>query len=82
MDPSSTSYISHVDGVIRFSQNIASASWAIFTPFHTLVLSNGMCIGYATNNQAKYDAMIGFLVGALTHRIHLHVHLDSLLLFI
>ena len=40
-----------------------------------------MCIGYAINNQAEYDAVIGFLVDALAHRIlHLHVHLDSLLL--
>ena len=48
---------------------------------HTLVLSNGVCIGTATNNQAEYDAVRGLLADALFHRIlHLHVRLDSLLL--
>lgn len=46
-----------------------------------LVLSNGVCIGSATNNQVEYDAMIGLLVDSLVHRIlHLHVCLDSFLL--
>ena len=40
-----------------------------------------MCIGSSTNNQAEYDASIVFLVDALVHHIlHLHVHLDYLLL--
>jgi len=46
-----------------------------------LFLSNGVRIGSITNNQVEYDAMIGLLINALTHRIfHLHDHLDSLLL--
>jgi len=82
MNPSSTLYISHVEGVSHFSQNLALATWAIFTALHMLVLSNGTCIGYDTNNQAEYDAVIGLLLNALSHRIlHLHVLLDSLLLF-
>lgn len=81
MDPSSTLYIGHANSASRFSQNLALAASAILTPLHTLVLSNGVCIGYATNNQVEYDAMIGLLVDALAHHIlHLHVHLDSLLL--
>lgn len=73
MDPSS-------DGASRFSQNLALAAWAIFTPLHTLVLLNDVCIGFATNNLVEYDAVIGLLVDALAHHIlHLHVHLDSLL---
>jgi len=40
-----------------------------------------MCIGSATNNQAEYDVVIGFLVDALAHCfLHIHVLLDSLLL--
>ena len=81
MDPLSTPYISYVDGAHRYSWNLASGGWAIFTPLHSLVLSNGVCIGTATNNQAEYDAVRGLLVDALSHRIlYLHVHLDSLLL--
>ena len=81
MDPSSTLYIGHVNDASCFSRNLASAGWAIFTPLHALVLSNGVYIGTATNNQAEYDAVRGLLVDALFHRIlHLHVRLDSLLL--
>ena len=81
MDPSSILYIDYVDGASHFSWNLASTTWAIFTPLHSLVLSNGICIGSATNNQEKYDAVIGFLVDSLDHRIlHIHVRLDSLLL--
>ena len=81
MDPSSTSYIGYVNGASCYSRNLALAAWAIFTPIYSLILSNGICIGSATNNQAEYDAVIGFLVDALDHRIlHIHVRLDSLLL--
>ena len=52
-----TPYIGYVDGASRYSRNLASAGWAIFTPLHSLFLSNGVCIGTATNNQAEYDAV-------------------------
>ena len=72
-------YIGYANGASRYSRNLASAGWAIFTPLHSLVLSNGVCIGTATNNQAEYDAVRGLLADALSHRIlHLHVRLDSL----
>ena len=80
-DLPSPPYIGYADGASRYSRNLASAGWAIFTPLHTLVLSNAVCIGTATNNQAKYDVVCGLLVNALSHRIlRLHFHLDSLLL--
>ena len=82
MDLPSTPYISYADGANRYSQNLALAGWAIFTPFHSFVLLNGVCIGIATNNQVEYDAVWGLLVDALSHRIlHLHVRLDSIILF-
>jgi len=81
MDPSSTLYISYVDSVSHFSGNLSLEAWAIFTTFHTLAHANNVCIGSSTNNQAEYDAVIGLIVNSLSHRIlHLHVHLDSLLL--
>ena len=81
MDLPSTPHIDYVDGTGRYSQNLASAGWAIFTPLHALVLSNGVCIGTTTNNQPEYDAVRGLLADALSHRVlHLHVRLDSLLL--
>lgn len=81
MDPSSTTCIIYADGVSHFSRNLASSTSTIFTPSHTLVHSNGVCIGSTINNHVEYDAMIGFLIDSLAHRIlHIHVHLDSLLL--
>ena len=81
MDLLSTPYIGFADGASHYSKNLASTRWAIFTPLHSLVLLNGACIGISTNNQAKYDAVRGLLVDSISHRIlHLHVHLDSLLL--
>ena len=78
---SSTHYIGYADGASRYSQNLALATLAIFTPLHTVVLSNGVCIGNATNNQVEYDAVRGLLADSISHRIlHLHVRLDSLLL--
>ena len=80
-DLPSPPFIGYADGASRYSRNLASAGWTIFTPLHTLVLPNGVCIGTATNNQAEYDAVRGLLADALFHCIlHLHVHLDSLLL--
>ena len=80
-DLPSPPYIGYADGASRYSRNLALAGWAIFTPLHALVLSNGVCIGTATNNQTEYDAVRGLLADVLFHRIlHLHVHLDSLLL--
>ena len=81
MDLPSTPYIGYADGASLYSWNLASAGWAIFTPFHSLVLSNDVCIGTATNNQAEYDAVRGLLADALSHRIcHLHVFLYFMLL--
>ena len=80
-DLPSPPFIGYADGASRYSRNLALAGWAIFTPLYALVLSNGVCIGFATNNQAEYDAVRGLLADALFHRIlHLHVRLDSLLL--
>ena len=81
MDPSSTTCIVYANDASHFSRNLASAASTIFTPSHMLVHSNGVCIGSTTNNQAEYDAVIGFLVNSISHCIfHLHVRLYSLLL--
>jgi len=41
----------------------------------------GVCVGAATNNQAKENVVIGLLVNALQCNIHhIRVHLDSQLL--
>jgi ribonuclease HI len=78
MNPFSYFYIGYANGASHYSRNLASTTWALFTPVHSLVHSSGISIGPATNNQVEYDAMIDLLVDVLDHRIcHLHVCLDS-----
>ena len=71
-------YLGFVDAVSRWTQNLASSTWAIYTPSHTLVHFAHICIGPATNNQAEYDVVIVLLRNATHYHIpHLCVHLDS-----
>jgi ribonuclease HI len=65
-------------GNSRWTQNFASAAWALYTPSHEILHSSGICLGPATNNQAEYTMIIGLLADAQRHHIcHLSVFLDS-----
>jgi hypothetical protein len=70
MDPLSYFYIGYDDGETHYMWNLVSTSWAIFTPLHTLVDYSGICVGFVTNNQAKYDVVIGLLVNALMYHVY------------
>jgi hypothetical protein len=85
MDPSAYFFIGYVDGVSYYSQNLASTTWDLFTPSHSLIHSNYLCIIPATNNQDEYDDFIGFLFDAIEHHIrylhvclYLHLHIMQL----
>ena len=65
MDPTSYQYIGFVDGACRWSPNLASAAWVIYSPSHELIHIDGICMGTATNNQAEYDGVNGLLSAAL-----------------
>ena len=52
------------DGACRHTLNLASAAWALYSPAYDLVSSGAICIGPATNNIAKYQAVIGILTEA------------------
>ena len=81
MDPTSDRYIGFVDGASRWSPNLTSVAWAIYSPSHELIHIDGICMGIATNNQDEYDGVNGLLVAALQLGIcHLDVFLDSQLL--
>ena len=81
MDPLPLCYVGFADGASRWSPNLASAAWVIYSPLHELVHIDGMCLGVATNNQAEYDDVTGLLAAALQMSIrHLNVFLDSQLL--
>jgi ribonuclease HI len=78
MPPPSAYHIGYADGASRWTQNLASAAWALYSPSHELLHSSGICLGSTTNNQAKYTVIIGLLVDANHHRIcHLSILLDS-----
>ena len=78
MPPPSAYHIGYVDRASRWTQNLASASWALYSPSHDLLHTSGIYLGLATNNQAKYTIVIGLLIEANHHHIrHLHILLDS-----
>jgi ribonuclease HI len=69
-------FIGFVDGSGRHTWTLASAAWVIFTPQGQLLSSGGICLGDATNNVAKYNAVLELLRDALSHGIsHLWVYL-------
>ena len=81
MDPLPPCYIGFADGASRWSPNLASAAWVLYSPSNELIHLDGICIRVATNKQAEYDAVTGLLTAALQMGIcHLHVFLDSQLL--
>ena len=70
-----------VDGASRWSLNLASVAWVIYSPSYELIHINGICMGIATNNQVECDGVNGLLAAALQLGIHhLDVFLDSQLL--
>ena len=78
MLPSPTYHIGYVDGASRWTQNLASAAWALYTPSHEILHSSSICLGSTTNNQAEYTTVIGLLADAQHHHIrHLSIFLDS-----
>jgi ribonuclease HI len=78
MLPPPAYHIGYADGASRWTQNLASTAWALYTPSHELLHSSDICLGPTTNNQAKYTTVIGLLADAERHHIrHLSVCFDS-----
>jgi ribonuclease HI len=78
MTPPPAYHIGYADGAIRWTQNLASAAWALYTPSHEMLHTRGICLGPATNNQDEYNAVIILLTDAHHHHIHhLSIFLDS-----
>jgi ribonuclease HI len=71
-------HIGYADGASRWTQNLSSATWALYTPSHDMLHSSGICLGSETNNQSEYTTVIGLLADAQHHDIrHLSIFLDS-----
>jgi hypothetical protein len=69
MHVSSLPYIGFANGASRGTQNLASATWAIYAPTNKLIILQGVCLGRATNNITKYSAVIELLTDAISLRI-------------
>ena len=66
------------DGACHHTLNLASAAWVLCSPAYDLVSSGAVCIGPATNNIAKYRAVIGLLTEVASQHVHnLVVLMDS-----
>jgi ribonuclease HI len=71
-------YLGFVDGAIRHTQNLASATWVIYSPKGQLVSSGGICLDPSTNNLAEYSVIIEILCDSISHGVlYLEVLIDS-----
>ena len=52
------------DGDCCDTLNLTLATWVLYSPVEYLVSSEVVCIGPATNNIVKYEAVIGLLTEA------------------
>ena len=71
-------YLGYTDGMNRTSRRAASAAWVIFNPSNEFVDARGIFLGHATNNLAKYEAVIALMTNASTLGVlSLVIRLDS-----
>ena len=81
MEHTSYRYMGFANGASRWSLNLASAAWVIYSPLHELIHIDGISVGITNNNQEEYDGVNGLLATALQLGIHhFDVFLDSQLL--
>ena len=77
-----TSFIGFATGDHRYTLNLASTTWVLYSPTSEMLNSGGVLLGPSTNNLAKYQAMIGLLMEALDNDARkTRVYLDSELVF-
>jgi ribonuclease HI len=66
MSESSLPHIGFADGASHSTQNLSSATWAIYAPTNELITLRGVCLGHATNNIAEYSVVIELLIDAIS----------------
>ena len=67
-----------VDGASRYTRNLASIAWVIYSPTNELLSLGRIYLGHATNNVAEYCVVIRLLTEAISSSItQLIVNLDS-----
>ena len=73
-----TTFTRFKDGANRYTLNLASIAWVLYSPMDDLVSSGGVCLGPSTNYLTEYHAVIGLLMKALANNVReIMVYLDS-----
>ena len=71
-------YYGFVDGASRYTHNLASVSWVVYSPTNELLSLGRIYLGHTTNNVAEYHVVIGLLTEAIYLSItQFIVNLDS-----
>ena len=65
MEQTSDQYMGFTYGASRWTPNLTSTAWVIYSPSHELIHIDRICVGTATNNQAEYDGVNGLLAATL-----------------
>ena len=73
-----TSFFGFTDGSHRYTLNLASTAWVLYSPTSEMVSSGGILLGPSTNNLAEYHAVIGLLTETQANDVReIKVYLDS-----
>ena len=78
-DVQMNSFTGFADGANRYTLNLASAAWVLYSPTSDMVISGGVLLGPSTNNLEEYQAVIGLLMESLANDVReIRVYLDRL----
>ena len=58
------------DGAHRYTLNLGSATWVLYSPPSELVSSGGILFGPSTNNLEEYQSMIRLLMESLDNDVN------------
>ena len=76
-------YFGYDDDASHSTRNLSSIEWAIFAPNVKIVSIQGIFIGFSTNNNVEYNAVVELPFDAILHGIHCKViMLDSQLVLL
>ena len=72
-----TTYTSFTNGAHRYTLNLASATWVLYSLIGDLVSPGGTCLGPSTKNLIEYHTVIGLLTEALDNDVReIRVYFD------
>lgn len=66
---SSEPYVGYANGTSRSTQNLSSATWAIFSLNGELVSLQGICVSFSTNNIVEYNIIFKLVSFVISHGI-------------